>query len=46
MTSTVEVIQHSLSTVLPELQGWQPCSNLCITVYPKSAKNKSTSAWN
>jgi len=44
MTSAVEVIQHLLSTVLPVLQGWQPCSNVGITVYhPKSAKNKSPS---
>ena len=42
MTFAVEVIQHLLSTVLPVLQGWQPCSNVGITVYhPKSAKNKS-----
>jgi len=41
MASTVGVIQHLLSTVLPVLQGWQPHSNLNITVYyPKSAKNK------
>jgi hypothetical protein len=44
MASTVGVIQHLLSTVLPVLQGWQPRSNLGITVYqPKSAKNKSSS---
>jgi len=44
MTFAVEVIQHLLSTVLPVLQGWQPCSNVGITVYhPKSAKNKSPS---
>jgi hypothetical protein len=44
MASTVGVIQHLLSTVLPVLQGWQPCSNLGITVYhPKRAKNKSPS---
>jgi hypothetical protein len=44
MASAVEVIQHLLSTVLPVLQGWQPRSNIGITVYhPKSAKNKSPS---
>jgi len=45
MASTVGVIQHLLSTVLPVLQGWHPCSDLGIKVYhPKSAKNKSPSS--